>query len=80
MTTLEEVMNYNENFHKQVKVAPNCRFDEGQALQEHYRDCVKQWLEQIRDVFESEDSYSSRDVIRNLLYQINCVDSTKGET
>lgn len=49
MSTLKEIMHLNENFEKMVSVAPNCRYDEGQALQAHYIDCVRQWLKLNKD-------------------------------
>ena len=44
MKTLKQVMETNENFRAMVKVAPNLRFDEGQALDKWFLNCVKEWL------------------------------------
>lgn len=67
-------MDYNENFERQVKVAPNCRFDEGQALQEHYRDCVKQWLEAQKSYVKGSQIDSLIDL---LIARINCENLSK---
>ena len=41
-------MDSNENFKREMEIAPNCHWDEGVKLQSHFINCVIEWLTQKR--------------------------------
>lgn len=89
INTLEGIMMLNENYHKEVKAAPLCPFNQVQALEEWFRDCAKQWLEGFKkeiEQFPTTDELSiyyrniNLELIKKLLASINKKRSSNDST